>query len=239
MNIPILMYHQIDVPPPRGSKLRGLVVHPRSFAWQMNMLRMLGYRGLSMRDLEPYLSGKVGGKVVGITFDDGYQNNLLNALPILMKNGFTATCYGVSSQLAGSNVWDHAMGIQPKPLMNKAEWLQWLQQGMEVGSHTRTHADLNTLDVATATREIAESKTELEIALQCEVRHFCYPYGRMNTSLFRLVAQAGYKTATTTHRGKVHAGYQPYSLNRIMIARACHPILFAAKILTRYEDRHA
>ncbi|WP_342617697.1 polysaccharide deacetylase family protein [Rhodoferax sp. GW822-FHT02A01] len=239
MNIPILMYHQIDVPPPRGAKLRGLVVHPRSFAWQMTMLRLLGYRGLSMHDLEPYLSGEMSGKVVGLTFDDGYQNNLINALPILRKNGFTATCYGVSSQLGGSNVWDHALGILPKPLMSKAEWQQWLQHGMDVGSHTRTHADLNTLDQATALREIADSKTELESALQCEVRHFCYPYGRLNASLFSLVEQAGYKTATTTHRGKVRTGSPPYALNRIMIARACHPFLFAAKILTNYEDRHA
>jgi len=43
MKIPILMYHQIDATPPRGSRLRGLVVHPRSFAWQMAMLRLRGF----------------------------------------------------------------------------------------------------------------------------------------------------------------------------------------------------
>ena len=58
MSIPILMYHQIDVPPPSGTPLRGLVVSPDSFARQMWLLKCLGYRGLSMRDLEPYLEGK-------------------------------------------------------------------------------------------------------------------------------------------------------------------------------------
>lgn len=58
MNIPILMYHQIDVPPPSGTPLRGLVVSPGSFDRQMLLLKLLGYRGLSMRDLEPYLKGK-------------------------------------------------------------------------------------------------------------------------------------------------------------------------------------
>ena len=76
MKIPILMYHQIDAPPPRGTMLRGLIVAPSSFNWQMKMLRLMGYTGLSMRDLEPYLQGEKKGKVVGITFDDGYQNNL-------------------------------------------------------------------------------------------------------------------------------------------------------------------
>ncbi|MEY2622719.1 MAG: hypothetical protein RIT26_2539, partial [Pseudomonadota bacterium] len=104
--IPILMYHQIDQPPPRGTPLRGLVVSPRSFSWQMAMLRALGYQGLSMRDLEPYLEGRKQGRVVGITFDDGYQNNFDHALPILRRHGHTATCYAVSGLIGQSNVWD-------------------------------------------------------------------------------------------------------------------------------------
>jgi len=81
MKIPILMYHQIDVPPPSGTPLRGLVVSPASFSWQMRMLRVLGYKGLSMRDLEPYIFGTKQGKVVGLTFDDGYQNKCTPCQP--------------------------------------------------------------------------------------------------------------------------------------------------------------
>lgn len=239
MNIPILMYHQIDETPPRGAKLRGLVVHPKSFAWQMAMLRLLGYRGLSMRDLEPYLSGEKKGRVVGITFDDGYQNNLKNALPILQKHKFTATCYGVSRLLGGSNVWDHAIGVTAKPLMTQSEWKQWLAQGMDVGSHTCTHADLTKTDTTQTQQEIVDSKAELESALGCEVRHFCYPYGRFEQQHEDIVRSAGYVTATTTHRGRVHAGFNAMALNRIMIARACNPILFGAKILSAYEDKRS
>lgn len=237
MNIPILMYHQIDETPPRGSKLRGLVVHPSSFAWQMAMLRVLGYRGLSMQDLEPYLSGEKQGRVVGITFDDGYQNNLQHALPVLKRHKFTATCYGVSGLLGGSNVWDHSIGITPKPLMTQDEWKQWLAAGMDVGSHTCTHADLTKIDATQLQHEIADSKTELERALQCQVNHFCYPYGRFAPEHLDVVLAAGYHTATTTRRGRVHAGNNPLELNRIMIARACNPILFAAKIMSSYEDK--
>ena len=95
--VPILMYHQIDTPPARGTPLRGLVVKPAAFARQMGLLRLLGWRGLAMRDLEPYISGEKTGKVVGITFDDGYRNNLEHALPVLLDHSFTATCYGVSA----------------------------------------------------------------------------------------------------------------------------------------------
>ena len=71
MPIPILMYHQIDTPPVRGTPLRGLVVHPKDFNNQMRWLKWMGYQGLSMRDLEPYLAGEKPGRVFGITLDDG------------------------------------------------------------------------------------------------------------------------------------------------------------------------
>jgi peptidoglycan/xylan/chitin deacetylase (PgdA/CDA1 family) len=236
MSIPILMYHQIDTPPKRGTPLRGLVVSPGSFARQMALLRLFGYRGLSMRELEPYLQGDKQGKVVGITFDDGFQNNLHHALPALKKNGFTATCYGVSSMLGGSNRWDQGL-VAEKPLMTLDDWRAWRDAGMDIGSHTRTHADLTQLSAAEAREQIAASKTELEQAIGCEVRHFCYPYGRFAAEHQAMAKAAGYATATTTQRGRVHTGDDLYTLRRLMVARATHLAQFAIKIATRYEDR--
>lgn len=63
MKIPTLMYRQIDKPLKGGTALRGLIVAPSSFAWQTRMLRWMGFQGLSMRDLEPYLQGEKQGKV--------------------------------------------------------------------------------------------------------------------------------------------------------------------------------
>ena len=226
MKIPILMYHQIDKPPKRGTALRSLIVAPSSFAWQMRLLRWMGYQGLSMRDLEPYLEGKKQGKVVGITFDDGYQNNLDNALPILRKHGFTATCYAVSSMIGGTNLWDKGK-VAEKPLMTLENWLTWRDAGMDIGSHTRTHADLTQSEPKAALNEIWESKHELQVALKYDVRHFCYPYGRFNESHVAMVGESGYKTATTTHRGRVCVNdNSPMKLNRIMIARATNLFLF-------------
>lgn len=238
MAIPILMYHQIDQPPPRGTPLRGLVVAPASFAWQMRLLRSLGYQGLSMRDLEPYLAGQKQGKVVGLTFDDGYQNNLMHALPVLQRHRFTATCYGVSGMVGGSNVWDSDK-VQPKPLMTQAEWQAWLQAGMDVGSHTCTHARLTDLDAASAREEIAASRRALQQLLGCEVRHFCYPYGRYEDTHAQMAREAGYASATTTQRGRVQVGDDVFKLKRIMVARATHPLQFLLKVLTRYEDKRS
>jgi peptidoglycan/xylan/chitin deacetylase (PgdA/CDA1 family) len=236
MKIPILMYHQIDVPPPRGTPLRGLVVSPQSFKRQMLLLKWMGYTGLSMRNLEPYLCGERQGKVVGITFDDGYQNNLQYALPTLKKMGFSATCYAVSSMLGGQNSWDLGIGVAQKPLMSKENFLEWLAAGMDVGSHTKTHADLTAISFPSLVEEIQGSKIELESALGYEVRHFCYPYGRFNDSHLIQVQKSGYVTATTTQRGRVKLGEEQLKLKRVLISQATSPIHFSLKILSSYED---
>ena len=237
MSVPILTYHQIDTPPPRGTPLRGLVVSPSAFARQMAFLKCLGYRGLSMGQLEPYLKGEQRGRVVGITFDDGYRNNAEHALPVLKKQGFSATCYALSGMLGERNSWDLENGVAQKPLMTIQDCRDWLQAGLEIGSHTRSHADLTRIDADAARDEIAGSRLELEDRLGCEVRHFCYPYGRFNPEHGAMAQQAGYRTATTMRRGRAHAGDDPYALRRIMVAQATSLPLLALKILTTYEDR--
>jgi hypothetical protein len=204
----------------------------------MRMIKLLGFQGLSMSDLLPYLEGKRQGKVVGITFDDGYQNNLQNALPVLKRYGFTATCYGVSSMLGGTNAWDLGK-VAEKPLMTLNDWHIWKEAGMDVGSHTCTHAKLTELPLGAARQEIVLSRKDLEHSVGSEVRHFCYPYGAYHEQHVQMAQDAGYATATTTHRGRVHTGDNPFVLSRIMVARATNPIQFFLKIATAYEDRRA
>ena len=110
---------------------------------------------------------------------------------------------------------------------------------MEIGSHGRTHGDLTTLNATHAIEEIQSSKLELESQFGCEVRHFCYPYGRYSESHMAMARDAGYVTATTTHRGRVQVGDDPFALNRIMVARACNWLQFSMKVLTAYEDKRS
>jgi hypothetical protein len=137
---PILMYHQIAPPPPRTQALWTLNVAPGEFAAQMQWMRRLGYRGLSMRDLLPYLAGQKHGKVFGITFDDGFQNVLENAAPILQQLGFTSTCYFVAGQMGGANVWDAHLGIPSTPLMNVAQLHQWVAMGWTTAIYRRSRS---------------------------------------------------------------------------------------------------
>lgn len=235
--IPILMYHQVGVPSPRGTPYRGLTVHPRDFARQMTWMSRLGYRGLSMRDLMPYLRGDASGKVFGITFDDGYRNVFENALPVLNRLGFTSTNYFVVHQFDGGNVWDAKKGVPHSPLMSVDEMRKWAAAGQEVGSHTLDHVHLPEVSPEIAYRQIAQSRTELGALLDTEIGAFCYPYGSETPGVREWVRKAGYSNATTTVRGLVRHDDDLFGLPRVTVARSTNIFRFLQKCLTRLEDR--
>ena len=231
------MYHSI-AKMPRGTMMRSLHVSPKKFALQMKLLKLLGYKGLSMSNLQPYLEGKKQGKVVGITFDDGYKNNFSYALPILNKYGFTATCYIVSKSISGFNHWDIDKGIPRNQLMNTQEIQSWIKQGMEIGSHTQHHVHLTKINNTTAIDEIKQSKLDLEDVFNININHFCYPYGDFNNEISDIVKNSGYLTATTVSRGKVHENDDKYSLRRIPITHHTLPHLFILKVVGQYEEKY-
>lgn len=235
--IPILMYHQIGEPAPKGTPFRGLTVHPRDFKRQMIWLKRFGYTGLSMQDLMPYLQGHKSGKVVGITFDDGYQNVLQNAIPVLNELGFTSTNYIVSNHFAGSNFWDHSKGVPSSKLMSLAELQQWVAAGHEIGSHTLDHVHLPEVDSEEAQRQIQQSKVDLEQKLQTEVNAFCYPYGHKTPQIEAWVRNSGYSNATTTERGLALSTDDAFALPRITVARSTTIFRFLQKCLTQLEHK--
>lgn len=237
-NIPILMYHQIDTLRNKTDHMRGLVVAPRTFFSHMFTLKLLGYQGLSMKELIPYMNGEKKGRVVGITFDDGYLNNLNNALPTLKRFGFSATCYLVTRQLGKTNMWDAASGVLSAPLMDVQHIEQWIKAGQDVGAHTRNHVDLSTATYQKVVDEIEGSRQDLLAWFGSEyAQHFCYPYGRYDSRTLQAVTTAGFASATTTQRGRATANDDIHRLPRVLVSRTTLPFSLAAKILTDYEDR--
>jgi peptidoglycan/xylan/chitin deacetylase (PgdA/CDA1 family) len=229
VRIPILTYHQIDRIPPKvdasgaRTQFRSLIVSPASFARQMWLLKKLGYRGANMSEVMAYLRGdktrEEHGKIVGITFDDGYQNNLQHAMPVLRKYGFSSTCYAVSQLTGKTNEWDAANGIAMKPLMTETELREWIAGGQEIGSHTRHHANLNSIDRVVAKVEITQSKAELEVITGVACRHFCYPYGAYDFEHTMMVRTAGFESATTTEHGAADRSHGIFELPRLGILK--------------------
>lgn len=190
-----------------------------------------------MSALMPYLRGERVGKVFGITFDDGYLNNLTDALPVLQELGFSSTCYVVSAMLGQINAWDRGNGVPPAELMAVPHLRQWIDGGQELGAHTRHHVRLPDIDATQLQDEIAGCKHELEQAIGVAVEHFCYPYGAFNADHVEIVRSAGFASATTTQRGRCQAGDALFTLPRVPVLRRTSRGLLWWKLNTRYEDQ--
>ena len=215
--IAILSYHQTATPPARGVPVRSLVLPPWRFALQLHTLKALGWRGLSMRDLEPYLRGEREGKVFGITLDDGYLNNHRARAADPAPAGVHRDRLHRDGADRRHQRLGPFQGRPPTALMGLDELRSWLDAGMELGAHTRTHVDVTTCSDATARDEIIGSKRDLEDALGIEVRTFCYPYGAHRAEHADIVRQAGFQTATTIVSTRVRPGDDPMRLPRISI----------------------
>ncbi|WP_176048762.1 polysaccharide deacetylase family protein [Burkholderia sp. BCC1644] len=215
---PILMYHQVRPLPPPPDRLRSLSVAPDAFRRQMSLFKRLGYRGLSVRELQPYLRGKHSGKVFGISFDDGFLNVLTHAMPVLDELGFTATCYFVAGRFGGENDWDAGADTARSPLMTCEDMLVWRDHGHEIGSHTLDHVALSQVPGYESDHQVSESKRRLEALSGQRVESFCYPYGDLDARVRDQVADAGYGNATTTRRGCAGAADDPFLLPRIPVA---------------------
>ena len=200
-------------------------------------MHQFGYRGLSMRDLLPYLKREKVGKVFGITFDDGFRNVFQNALPVLLKYNFTSTNYLVANLFSQTNSWDKDRGVPRAELMSIIEMREWAQAGQEIGSHTLDHVHLLELSLAQAREQLVGSRQKLVEALGADVTAFCYPYGDFNVALQQLAQDAGYTSATTTERGLARLIDDVFAIPRVGIWRSTTLLRFLYQCLSQHENR--
>ncbi|MFC4761809.1 polysaccharide deacetylase family protein [Dyella koreensis] len=233
------MYHNVAHLPRDLQIYRSLYVSPAAFARQMWLLHRMGYTGLSMSAAMPYLRGERQGRVVAITLDDGYADNLESALPVLSRFGFSATVYVVNRSIGRFNTWDaKRIGIR-KQLMTADELRQWHRAGMEIGAHSQNHPRLTHCSDHQLLDEIYACKADLEDRFGVAVTQFCYPYGDVDDRVADATQHAGYEAATTTHRGRATRESNLWRLPRVQIARHHFLPQFAMRVLTGYEDRRA
>lgn len=234
--IPIIAYHNIGRAP-RQARFASLYVRQGQFDRHMWLLRAFGVRGLSMSQAQPFLKGERQGRIAVITFDDGYVDTLQNALPVLRKHGFSATCYVVSDRLGRHNEWDADELNVIKPLMTATQLREWHAAGMDVGAHTRTHVRLPQCDDARLEDEVRGCRRELEAVIDAPVLHFCYPWGEHDERVVASVQRAGFTTAVTTRSGRARPGDDPFRLHRISLTGANLPHLVVLKLFTGYTER--
>jgi len=233
----ILMYHNIDNPP-KNARIPNLYVTPRMFRFQMWYLKTAGFKVVSIQDMLALASGDNGrGNLAAITFDDGYMDFFRNAYPVLKQHGYPSTVFVVSGLVGRENIWDHANESIKKPLMDWEQLREIGRNGVEIGSHTKTHPELTRISPDAQEEEIAGSKKYLEEQLNRPVNTFCYPGGDYNQQVKEIAERAGYRCAVTTRRGHVERGADPFALRRIPIKLIADPFSFLYKVHTNSEKR--
>ncbi len=217
--ISILMYHQVGEFE-NVTRLKANFCHVKRFEKQMRFLKRWGYNVVSLTDAVKGLKGEIAlpKHSVVITFDDGYENFYDFAYPILKELELPSTVYAVAGMVGRPSEWLYEDDIQPAPLMTLEQMLDVQEHGVEFGSHAITHPRLSKIDRDQMQKEVFESKSMLEKALNRPVEHICYPYGDHDEAVIEAAREAGYLTGTTIVKGSSDKRHDALALPRKAIS---------------------
>src|SRR5918992_1937472 len=124
-------------------------------------------------------------KAVILTFDDGYKSQYTNAKPILDKYGYKATFYIVCNNVGGGEGLVH-----PNVKMTWEDIIALYNEGYDIGSHTMSHDDLDSLSERGIEYEVGGSK-ECLFDQGINPTSFSYPTntGAQNVAVVNTVAK--------------------------------------------------
>jgi peptidoglycan/xylan/chitin deacetylase (PgdA/CDA1 family) len=214
--IPIVMYHSIGYE--KGNTAR---VTKENFKEQMKYLRDNGYVTLTLNDAYGFFidNKPVPEKSIVLTFDDGYVDNYVEALPILKEFQLKATIFVITSLV--DKVPDYMSSKQLKEMQDN---------GMDIESHTANHEHLKELTYEKQVVTLQSSKDFLEKILNKEVQHLAYPFGEYSKETLKAVSQVGYKLAVTTYGRWSDKADGILTLDRVFISGAASLDVFIERI---------
>jgi peptidoglycan/xylan/chitin deacetylase (PgdA/CDA1 family)/glycosyltransferase involved in cell wall biosynthesis len=205
--IPVLMYHMVT--PTKIDTRHQIFVTREKFDQQLASFRRWGHQSITFQDLEDFTCGrrpwsKFPAKPFMITFDDGYQNNLTEALPLLKKHGFKAVIYLLANLSVTGNDWDCGE-IPRQPLLNAPERKALFESGFfEIGSHGLTHHPLTAMPAPAALQQLKESKQILEKEFGQPILSYAFTYGLRTDELAEQAFNCGYHYIVNTDQGGLH-----------------------------------
>ena len=215
--VPILLYHSVsDNPPPW---IRRYCVAPAVFSRQLDLIVESGVTALSVAEYARILQdgGSLPGRTVVITFDDGLADFQEHALPALRRAALPVTLFVTTGFLEGLLPEGRGVSRPPGPWLDPAALLDMRAQGVEIGAHSHSHPQLDTLPVESARVEIARSKEILENLLASPVPSFAYPYGYHGPVVHRLAQESGFASACAVKNALSFGADDRFALARLTI----------------------
>ncbi|GAA1767349.1 polysaccharide deacetylase family protein [Kocuria aegyptia] len=192
-------------------------VTPQVFEQHLGALREERYKCVTFSELLDSLAAHtISSRTAVITFDDGYKDFADNALPVLQAHDYPSTLYLTTGFLAGGKLHHKESG--PSDLM--LDWAQLpelVASGTEIGAHSHSHPQLDTLTAAQLHRETHLPKELLENVLGVRVRSFAYPHGYNGPRVQRFIKNAGYDSAAGVRNAFTHSSDDRFNVARLML----------------------
>jgi peptidoglycan/xylan/chitin deacetylase (PgdA/CDA1 family) len=222
--VPVLLYHSVAEDPP--SWLAPWTVTPRVFTEQLD--RIADHAVVPLRRLVAAQRGGAplpSGAAI-LTFDDGYADFYWTAAPLLFRRELPVTLFVTTGAI-------HPPGGRPTgSLLPPAAMLNWRQvagldaYGVEIGGHSRTHAELDILSGRRLQDEIVLCKREVEEAVGHAVHSFAYPRGYSSRAVRHQVRRAGWTGACGGGNAFSSAADQPLRISRLAVGQLTGPEVF-------------
>lgn len=198
---PILYYHAVS------NKIDGLselFVSPENFEKQMDYLKKNNYDVITFDNLGELNKYK---KPVIITFDDGYENNYLEAYPILKKYNFKAVIF------VTTNFIDKDRFITTNQIKEMKDLIKF-------ESHTVSHPDLTKIDASKLQSELKDPKSIIKTLTGQDTTVFAYPSGNYSQAVLKSVKE-NYTFAVTNQSGLYNTEGGNYEIKRVYVPRNC------------------
>jgi peptidoglycan/xylan/chitin deacetylase (PgdA/CDA1 family) len=224
LRLPILLYHAIDDDPPGW--IAPFTVRPRVFREHLAMVRDSGRQPVTARQVVDSLLGRapLPDRPVLITFDDGFADFAATAAPALAAHCLPATLFVTTGVLGPTRTrrrWQAEM-------LTMREVVQLEADGVEIGSHTRTHPQLDTLGRAAVRTELVDSQRDLEEALGRAVTLLAYPYGYSSRAVRDSARECGYEAAFAVRDSISSTADDLYRIARLTVRADTPPERLAA-----------
>jgi peptidoglycan/xylan/chitin deacetylase (PgdA/CDA1 family) len=156
---------------------------------------------------------------VSITFDDGYAANCEHAVPLLLTRRIALTYFVSSDPVLRGRTFEHDLALGAHCPANSLDQLKSMaDSGVEIGAHTRSHADMGAVDdAATRHDELVSARDELARSIGVPIRYFAFPFGQhrnLSAEAFRVCRAAGYEAVCSAYGGYNFPGDDPFHLQR-------------------------
>ncbi len=208
--IPILTFHALDQQPSVIS------FSPDLFRTGLARLRDKGLQTVRFDQAVDCLRRQIPfpSNSFVITFDDGYRSVYQEAFPALQDFGMSATVFITVGTDTSPTPNSSLPSLQNRAMLTWREISELHNQGIEIGAHTLTHADLTKLSAHQVEREVRNSKAIIEEAIGSSVHSFAYPFGRYNEAC-RAITQRHFKGACSDSLAVTSRYSDPFAIERV------------------------